>query len=141
MDARLRICVWAVPVLLGAAAAIGGRAYLSQSIAQPATRQSNSALPRFAPVEVDLPSGEVDFPGGQGADIASANCLICHSAGMVLRQPPLTVAEWRAEIEKMQTSFGAPIAPDQIDPLARYLASIDGKASDAGPTRVDRQGN
>jgi mono/diheme cytochrome c family protein len=135
------ILVWAMPVLLGGAAAIGGRPYLSQSIAEEAARQPSTAPARFAPLKVELPSGAEDFPAGDGADLASANCLICHSAGMVLRQPPLSVAEWRSEIEKMKTSFGAPITSDQIDPLAKYLVSINGQASDTGPTRVDRQGN
>jgi mono/diheme cytochrome c family protein len=143
MNARLRrtIFVWAVPVLLGTAAAIGGRHYLSESIAEQAARQSSMAPAHFAAINVDLPSGAVAFPHGDGADIANANCLICHSAGMVLRQPPLTVAEWRTEIEKMKTSFGAPIPSEQIDELAHYLGNINGRPSDAKPATVDSQGN
>jgi mono/diheme cytochrome c family protein len=133
--------VWVVPVLLGAAAAIGGRHYLSESIAEQAARQSSMAPAHFAAINVDLPSGAVAFPHGDGADIANANCLICHSAGMVLRQPPLTVAEWRTEIEKMKTSFGAPIPSEQIDELAHYLGNINGRPSDAKPATVDSQGN
>ena len=143
MNARLHqmIFVWVVPVLLGAAAAIGGRHYLSESIAEQAARQSSTAPAHFAAINVDLPSGAVAFPHGDGADIANANCLICHSAGMVLRQPPLTVAEWRTEIEKMKTSFGAPIPSEQIDALAHYLGNINGRPSDAKPATVDSQGN
>lgn len=143
MNARLRrmTFVWVVPVLLGAAAAIGGRHYLSESIAEQAARQSSMAPAHFAAINVDLPSGAVAFPHGDGADIANANCLICHSAGMVLRQPPLTVAEWRTEIEKMKTSFGAPIPSEQIDELAHYLGNINGRPSDAKPATVDSQGN
>jgi mono/diheme cytochrome c family protein len=143
MNARLHqmIFVWVVPVLLGAAAAIGGRHYLSESIAEQAARQSSMAPAHFAAINVDLPSGAVAFPHGDGADIANANCLICHSAGMVLRQPPLTVAEWRTEIEKMKTSFGAPIPSEQIDELAHYLGNINGRPSDAKPATVDSQGN
>jgi mono/diheme cytochrome c family protein len=143
MNARLHqmIFVWVVPVLLGAAAAIGGRHYLSESIAEQAARQSSMAPAHFAAINVDLPSGAVAFPHGDGADIANANCLICHSAGMVLRQPPLTVAEWRTEVEKMKTSFGAPIPSEQIDELAHYLGNINGRPSDAKPATVDSQGN
>src|ERR1700756_4229133 len=143
MNARLRrmTFVWVVPVLLGAAAAIGGRSYLPESIAGLATRQSNLVPVHFVRMNADLPAGAVAFPAGQGSDIADANCLICHSAGMVLRQPPLTVAEWSTEIKKMKDSFGAPIPSDQIDGLAHYLAAINGRASDQGPTTVDSQGN
>ena len=133
--------VWAVPVVLGAAAAVGGRLYLSESIAQQAARQSNMAPVHFVGININLPTGSVAFPNGHWSDIADANCLICHSAGMVLRQPPLTVAEWHTEIEKMKSSFGAPITSDQIDPLAQYLASVNGRPSDAKPTAVDSQGN
>jgi hypothetical protein len=44
----------------------------------------------------------------------------------MVRQPPLTVAEWTAEIRTMRDSFGTPIPSDQIDELAHYLA--DGQA-------------
>jgi mono/diheme cytochrome c family protein len=143
MNARLRraILVWAAPVLVGGIAAIVGSHYLPESIAAQAKRQSNIAPAHFAAINVSLPSGAVAFPHGDGADIADANCLICHSAGMVLRQPPLTVAEWRTEIEKMKTSFGAPIPSEQIDALAHYLGNINGRPSDAKPATVDSQGN
>jgi len=143
MNARLRgtFLVWAIPVLVGGIAAIVGSHYLPESIAAQARRQSNIAVARFAPINVSLPAGAAVFPAGQGSDIANANCLICHSAGMVLRQPPLTLAEWTTEISKMKASFGAPIASDQIDGLAHYLAAINGRASGSGPTTVDSQGN
>lgn len=134
--------VWAVPVMLGAAAAVGGRLCLSESIAQHAARQSNMVPVHFVGINIDLPTGSVAFPNGHGSDIADANCLICHSASMVLRQPPLTVAEWHKHgNRKDENSFGAPITSDQIDPLAQYLSSINGRPSDAKPTFVDCQGN
>jgi len=68
-------------------------------------------------------------PPGNGSVIANAYCLICHSAGMVLRQPPLTQDEWTGEINKMRNSFGAPLPPDQVEALAKYLQSINGRDS------------
>ena len=143
MNARLRstIFVWAVPILAGGVAAIVGSHYLPESIAAQAKRQSNMALANFAAINLSLPTGAAVFPAGQGSDIANANCLICHSTDMVLRQPPLTVAEWNTEINKMKASFGAPIPLDQIDELAHYLGVINGRASGSGPARVDSQGN
>ena len=135
------IRVWAIPVLLAAAAALGAHQYMREVNADDAGRQSSMVPARFAALNVELPSGSVTFPDGDGSDIASANCLICHSAGMIMRQPPLTVSEWRTEIEKMRTSFGAPIPSDQINPLAEYLATINGRPSDGQPATVDRQGN
>jgi mono/diheme cytochrome c family protein len=80
--------------------------------------------PRWAPVHVDLPVSETPFPPGTGSEIATSQCLICHSAGMILLQPPLTQEEWLAEINKMRNAFGAPIPPDQIEALANYLSGI-----------------
>jgi mono/diheme cytochrome c family protein len=106
--------VRAVPMLVGLALAAG----LARS--QAADSQ------KWAKVTVDLPVSRTAFPPGNGADIANGQCLICHSAGMVLRQPPLTEDEWTAEINKMRTAFGAPVPADQIAALAKYLQSING---------------
>jgi mono/diheme cytochrome c family protein len=86
----------------------------------------SSLLPgqRWAPVHVDLPVSETAFPPGTGSEIATGQCLICHSAGMILLQPPLTQEQWLAEINKMRSAYGAPIPANQIDALANYLYSI-----------------
>jgi mono/diheme cytochrome c family protein len=143
MNATLRriAFVWAVPVLLGAVAAIAGSYYLPESTAAQAERQSHIALVHFAAINVNFPTSAAAFPEGKGSDIANANCLICHSAGMVLRQPPLTEGEWRSEISKMKGSFGAPIPADQIDELAQYLGTVNGRAAGSHPGVVDGQGN
>jgi hypothetical protein len=75
-------------------------------------------------VSVQLPVSTALFPAGAGADIANANCLMCHSADMVLKQPARTPDEWKATINKMRTAYGAPITPDQIDALAAYLSRL-----------------
>jgi mono/diheme cytochrome c family protein len=143
MNPRLRhmALIWAVPVLLGVAVGLGGSQFLPLSVAEQAAHQSSMAPARFAAINVSLPASAVAFPDGRGSDIANANCLICHSAGMVLRQPPLTVEEWKTEIKKMKMSFGAPIPQEQIDALADYLGSINGRPSDVGPATVDSQAN
>jgi hypothetical protein len=79
---------------------------------------------QWAIVRVELPVSDETFPPGAGADAAASQCLICHSAGMVLRQPPLTKDEWRAEIMKMRSAYGAPVPDDQVDGLSEYLKSI-----------------
>ena len=120
--------IWAVPILFGIAFATG-LVWLS-------TPHST-----WAKVAVDLPTSGTLFPAGNGADIASAQCLICHSAGMVLRQPPLTQDEWAGEINKMRNSFGAPMPADQVEVLAKYLRGIQGSQSPSGPSILDAQGS
>jgi mono/diheme cytochrome c family protein len=83
--------------------------------------------PKWTIVKVELPTVDESFPPGVGSDLASSQCQTCHSAGMVLTQPPLKKDEWRAEITKMRSVYGAPIPEDQVEALAEYLKSIDGR--------------
>ena len=76
---------------------------------------------------VHMPEGALNFPRGEGSDLANAQCVICHSVGMVTRQPPLSFDEWKAEVAKMRGVYGAPLSADQIEPIARYLTAINGK--------------
>jgi len=131
----------AIPVLLGAIAAVVGSRYLPEPIAAQAERQSNLVPVHFEVLKVNFPTSATLFPAGKGSEIANANCLICHSSGMALRQPLLTVDEWRSEITKMKTAFGAPIPADQIDELADYLGTVDGRAGASQPGALDSQGN
>lgn len=127
-----------VPILLGIALAAGlmwPRTVDSEPAAQKAAK---GPAQKWAKVSVDLPASQVTFPPGNGSVIANAYCLICHSAGMVLRQPPLTQDEWTAEINKMRNAFGAPLPADQVEALAKYLRSINGQSA-TGPSAVDGQ--
>ena len=104
-----------------------GVGWWSSARADSATGKKDVALPQRAIVKVELPANDASFPPGIGADIATSQCLICHSAGMVLTQPPLKKDEWRAEIMKMRSSYGAPIPEDQVDRLSEYLKNISGR--------------
>ncbi|WP_205746329.1 hypothetical protein [Dyella amyloliquefaciens] len=74
-------------------------------------------------VNVDLPASTASFPPGPGSDVAG-KCLICHSAGMVLKQPALTQDQWKAEINKMRSTYGAPILDSEVETLSTYFAGI-----------------
>jgi mono/diheme cytochrome c family protein len=130
MSAKPRriVTVLAGLALAGTVAGVSGDEHSPETKGAAAGREATSVPPaRFAPVNIDLPVSSVIFPPGKGSEIANAYCLICHSAGMVLRQPALTVDEWNTEIRKMQSAFGAPIPTDQVDALARYLGGINGR--------------
>ena len=91
--------------------------------------QSTTPAPvQWTKVSVDLPASDATFPAGDGADVANGYCLMCHSAGMVLRQPPLTQSQWLAEIQKMRAFWGSLLPAEQDAALARYLAHINGPA-------------
>ena len=76
-------------------------------------------------VNVEIPFGDRMFEG-PGSDVANNNCLACHSAGMVLDQPALSQAQWRAEVEKMLTAYKAPVDPKEVEAIVAYLVSIRG---------------
>jgi len=135
------VLIWALPTLFGIALATA-LAWLGTSHSTAvAARAATGPVPRWAKVAVELPTSGTSFPAGSGAEIANAQCLICHSAGMVLRQPPLTQDEWAGEINKMRNSFGAPMPADQVEVLAKYLRGIQGSQSPSGPSILDAQGS
>jgi sulfite dehydrogenase (cytochrome) subunit B len=83
-----------------------------------------------AGLKVELPADRATLKPGPGSDLASAQCVICHSADYIITQPPgKPLAFWRAEVEKMKKVYGAPIPEDQIDAVAAYLARTYGSGN------------
>lgn len=93
----------------------------------PAAASTNTAQ-TFAlkSVSVELPTSDITFPGGAAADAINANCLACHSAGMVLTQPNLAKATWAAEVDKMIHTFKAPIDSRNATMIVDYLSETKG---------------
>jgi mono/diheme cytochrome c family protein len=133
--------IWAVPSVFGIALATGLAWPRTSDSAAAVQEAATGPVPKWAKVSVELPTSHTFFPPGNGAEIANGQCLICHSAGMVLRQPPLTQDEWVGEINKMRNAYGAPLPADQVEALARYLHGINGRQSPGGPAAVDGQGS
>jgi hypothetical protein len=77
-------------------------------------------------VSVELPTSEVVFPGPANATAITANCLSCHSAGMVLTQPNFSRAAWSGEVEKMIHTYKAPIAESDVTAIVDYLQATKG---------------
>jgi mono/diheme cytochrome c family protein len=124
--------IWGTPVLLGLALATGLTWPPVADSTAGAEKAATGPAQRWTKVSVAMPTNYTALPPGNGADIANGQCLICHSADMVLRQPPLTQDEWTGEINKMRNSFGAPLPADQVDALARYLQGITSERSSSG---------
>jgi cytochrome c553 len=109
-------------------------ATLTESTAQspPAQPATGAAAPSsvsvgditLRSVSVVLPESQRTFAGGGTADAINKDCLICHSAGMVLTQPELSLAQWKAEEAKMRSAYDAPIDPKDDDVIADYLAKL-----------------
>lgn len=75
-------------------------------------------------VSVKLPRSDSPFPGGREADAINNDCLLCHSAGMVLDQAKLSRAEWQTEVDKMRDSYKAPFPKKNIPVIVDYLVSL-----------------
>lgn len=80
-----------------------------------------------AELKFTLPAETAKLTPGPGADLATANCLLCHSADYIATQPHLSRTVWKAEVIKMQQKYGAPISTNNVDQLADYLVRNYGR--------------
>lgn len=92
-----------------------------------------------APQDIKLPAENVKLKPAKlpGYGIAMQKCAICHSADYVSYQPPgLSLAQWTAEMKKMQGAYGAPIDDAEVEQLGAYLAVAYGSAKIKDPEIV-----
>ena len=86
-----------------------------------------------APVKIELPPETSVFKPGPGADIANAQCLVCHSVEYVLTQPPLPRTFWASSVKKMREKYGSAIPEEQVEPLQDYLTQYYGVGDTNNP--------
>lgn len=61
---------------------------------------------------------------GAGGDVVSANCNVCHTSDYIaMNSMFLTPDQWKAEVTKMRTAFGAPIDDATAARIVAYLAA------------------
>ena len=71
---------------------------------------------------------KVMLKDGPGKDKVQA-CVACHSLDYIpMNSRFLDKAGWTASVNKMINAFGAPIAKEDVDAIATYLAQNYGKA-------------
>ena len=75
-------------------------------------------------VSLNFPAATAPFPAAAGADAINNDCLICHSAGMVLTQPSLSRADWQAIVDQMRNDFKAPFAAEDVPAIVDYLVNL-----------------
>lgn len=76
--------------------------------------------------DVTLPQSDRGLPEGPGRDAVQNNCFTCHSAGMILTQPPLPKAAWEAEVTKMRNVYKAPVDEKDVPAIVDYLTAVKG---------------
>jgi mono/diheme cytochrome c family protein len=80
-----------------------------------------SVAARAGTVKIELLPETAVLRKAPGVELATAQCVLCHSADYISTQPPLPRNYWQAAVAKMQQKFGAPIAPGDVDALVDYL--------------------
>jgi hypothetical protein len=73
-----------------------------------------------------LPPETTKLERGPGVEVATAQCLLCHSADYVAIQPPMSRATWAATVTKMKDKYGAPLLPNATNAIVDYLAKTYG---------------
>jgi mono/diheme cytochrome c family protein len=74
---------------------------------------------------------KVELKDAPGRDKAM-QCAACHSLDYIaMNSRFLDKAGWTASVNKMINAFGAPIAKEDVDAIATYLAENYGKPKDA----------
>ena len=76
---------------------------------------------------VQADESKVILKDGPGRDKAQA-CVACHSLDYIqMNSHFMNKAGWTASVNKMINVFGAPIAKEDVDAIATYLAQNYGK--------------
>jgi cytochrome c5 len=83
-------------------------------------------VPALKTVNVTFPNSTRSLPAGPGQETAENNCLICHSAGMIMTQPRMPKTAWAAEVAKMRNVYKAPVDEKDVPAIVDYLAAVKG---------------
>ena len=72
-------------------------------------------------VAITLPPETAALKPGKGAELAQANCIVCHSVDYIATQPPMPRKFWDATVKKMIEKYAAPTPADVTGAIAEYL--------------------
>lgn len=90
---------------------------------------------------IALPTDETErWPAGPGVEQIDVNCRACHSPSMVLTQPPLSHDEWAKVVDKMKTTYKAPIDDKDLPMILAYLDDFSAKQLAANASRAASAG-
>ncbi|RBP47229.1 sulfite dehydrogenase (cytochrome) subunit SorB [Roseimicrobium gellanilyticum] len=89
-------------------------------MASPAMSQDSGNIP-----DSEWPAETNVYKPGQGAELAQALCMNCHSTEYVSTQPPMPRKFWEATVKKMKDKYAAPL-PEDMTVLVDYLTATYG---------------
>lgn len=90
---------------------------------------TSSAGPDPSVHTLRLPEENVAMPAGPGRETLLTACVVCHTPRYVLDQPPLPRKTWQAEIDKMRSTYGAPVSDADAPAILEYLVAVRGSGT------------
>jgi len=70
----------------------------------------------------------IQLKQGTGKTLVTANCTMCHSLDYIqMNARVLDKPGWQKTVDKMIKAMGAPIKPEDVEPIVAYLARNYGK--------------
>jgi sulfite dehydrogenase (cytochrome) subunit B len=78
-----------------------------------------------------LPEETSKLEKGEGVELVTTQCSLCHSADYISTQPRMNRAAWTATITKMRDKYGAPVPTNSVDQLVTYLVKQYGTEKSA----------
>jgi mono/diheme cytochrome c family protein len=77
-----------------------------------------AAAPQAAPAE------PVQLKSGEGRDLTTGRCILCHSLEYIpANAPAMDRAAWQKTVQKMRERFGAPISEEEAKQIVDYLSA------------------
>lgn len=82
------------------------------------------AVALTAPVLAAADDSGLQLKDGEGKDLTSSRCVICHSLEYIpSNAPAMDRAAWQKTLQKMRERFGAPITDEEAKSILDYLSA------------------
>jgi cytochrome c5 len=82
------------------------------------------AVALAAPVLAAADDSGLELKDGEGKDLTSSRCVICHSLEYIpSNAPAMDRAAWQKTLQKMRERFGAPITDEEARSILDYLSA------------------
>jgi mono/diheme cytochrome c family protein len=78
----------------------------------------------LATAPVPSPEETIQLKAGEGRDLTTGRCILCHSLEYIpANAPAMDRAGWQKTVQKMREKFGAPITDDEAKTIVDYLGA------------------
>ena len=83
-----------------------------------------AAAVALATAAAPSPEDSIQLKAGQGRDLTTGRCILCHSLEYIpANAPAMDRAAWQKTVQKMREKFGAPITDEEAKQIVDYLGA------------------